>query len=481
MFKKHSRLRESFRLKFNRIHKIMAGAAAFAAAFTFGVQSASADENLATVYHIYLNDTYVGTIDNKDLIIDVEKEKVEEAQGKYQDFELTVEDMEIVPEQMFRPVADNNEALNKLKSELDVAVKSTTIQIGDKSVAHFSSKEDAEKVLNEYKKKFVSEDVLKQLEQPDEIKHSEPLKEGQSRITDVSFSENVSLTEQKVSPDEVLTVEEGVKLLEKGTLEEKEYEVKDSDNLSEIASSHDLGLEELLKLNPGLKDDSVINKGDKLKVTEYLPFVKVLVQEEVSEKQVVEYETETIEDSSKFKGETETKQKGENGEKLLNYVVHKENGSEVKRETLKEETLKEPVKEIIVEGTKVIPSRGTGNLDWPAVGGYISSKMGTRWGKMHKGIDIARPSDRTIKAADNGKIVSAGNDGAYGNKIEIDHNNGLRTVYAHLDSLSVSVGDTVSKGQKIGVMGSTGRSTGVHLHFEVYKNGSLQDPLKYVK
>ena len=67
-------------------------------------------------------------------------------------------------------------------------------------------------------------------------------------------------------------------------------------------------------------------------------------------------------------------------------------------------------------------------------------------GKMHKGIDIARPSDLTIKAADNGVVVSAGYDGGYGNKIVIDHQNGIRTVYAHLASIGVSVGQTVAKG-----------------------------------
>ena len=103
--------------------------------------------------------------------------------------------------------------------------------------------------------------------------------------------------------------------------------------------------------------------------------------------------------------------------------------------------------------------------------------MGTRWGSMHRGIDIARPSSRSILAADNGVVVSAGWSGAYGNRIEIDHNNGYKTLYAHLSSINVSVGQTVSRGSKIGVMGSTGRSTGVHLHFEVTKNGSLVNPL----
>ena len=120
-------------------------------------------------------------------------------------------------------------------------------------------------------------------------------------------------------------------------------------------------------------------------------------------------------------------------------------------------------------------------MAWPTVGGYISSHQGYRWGRFHKGIDIARPSNRTIKAADNGTVTFAGWDGAYGNKVVINHNNGMRTVYAHLASINVSVGQTVEKGRKIGVMGSTGNSTGVHLHFEVYKNGSLKNPLNYLK
>ncbi|MDV2888283.1 peptidase M23, partial [Alkalihalophilus pseudofirmus] len=79
--------------------------------------------------------------------------------------------------------------------------------------------------------------------------------------------------------------------------------------------------------------------------------------------------------------------------------------------------LKQPVKRIIIKGTKVIPSHGEGSFAWPTAGGYISSQMGYRWGKLHKGIDIARPSDRTIKAADNGIVVSAGWGNGYGNRI----------------------------------------------------------------
>lgn len=129
------------------------------------------------------------------------------------------------------------------------------------------------------------------------------------------------------------------------------------------------------------------------------------------------------------------------------------------------------------------PSKGSGQLSWPTAGGYISSPMATRNGRMHKGIDIARTDRSTsppIYAADNGVVVSAGNDGAYGNKVVIDHGNGLKTVYAHMASIAVSSGQSVSKGTTLGIMGTTGRSTGIHLHFEVYKNGQLQNPMNYL-
>ena len=103
--------------------------------------------------------------------------------------------------------------------------------------------------------------------------------------------------------------------------------------------------------------------------------------------------------------------------------------------------------------------------------------MGPRWGRNHDGIDIARPSNRTIKASDNGRVTFTGWDGTYGQKVVINHSNGYETVYAHLASITVSVGDVVEQGQQIGVMGSTGRSTGVHLHFEVRNNGSLVNPM----
>lgn len=121
-----------------------------------------------------------------------------------------------------------------------------------------------------------------------------------------------------------------------------------------------------------------------------------------------------------------------------------------------------------------------GYLAWPTVGGYISSYVGPRWGRQHKGLDIARPSNYNILAAASGVVTKAGYTGGFGNRIEIEHSNGLKTLYAHLSSINVTVGQEVNTGTVIGIMGSTGNSTGIHLHFELYKDGALQDPMDYL-
>jgi murein DD-endopeptidase MepM/ murein hydrolase activator NlpD len=116
----------------------------------------------------------------------------------------------------------------------------------------------------------------------------------------------------------------------------------------------------------------------------------------------------------------------------------------------------------------------SGNFVWPA-GGRITQYFA--W--YHKGIDIANSSAPNILAADSGTVVVAGWPDAYGygNRVIIDHGNGYRTLYGHLSSIYVVPGQTVSRGSAIGRMGTTGRSTGVHLHFEVIRNGSYLNPI----
>ncbi len=126
----------------------------------------------------------------------------------------------------------------------------------------------------------------------------------------------------------------------------------------------------------------------------------------------------------------------------------------------------------------VAQSSGNGVFVWPTIGGIITTYQGMRWGEFHKGIDIARPADYAILAASSGTVTYAGWINGYGNTIKISHANGYSTQYAHLASINVTAGQTVNQGSTIGIMGSTGYSTGIHLDFEVYQNGKLLNPVE---
>ena len=132
-------------------------------------------------------------------------------------------------------------------------------------------------------------------------------------------------------------------------------------------------------------------------------------------------------------------------------------------------------------------SKATGSLSWPLpASDYVTSGFGHRESPTagassnHQGIDIGASTGSSITAADGGTVITASYSSSAGNYVVISHGNGLSTVYMHCSKLLVSEGDTVSKGQTIAKVGSTGYSTGPHLHFGVRKNGSYVDPTDYV-
>ena len=131
------------------------------------------------------------------------------------------------------------------------------------------------------------------------------------------------------------------------------------------------------------------------------------------------------------------------------------------------------------------PAQGNGRFVWPVNGG-VASGFGPRThpiygeSRVHTGIDISASSGATIKAGDGGVVVMAGPNGGYGNWTLVDHGGGLATAYAHQSSIGVSVGQRVGRGEVIGRVGSTGASTGPHLHFEVRVNGNPVDPMAWL-
>ncbi len=140
---------------------------------------------------------------------------------------------------------------------------------------------------------------------------------------------------------------------------------------------------------------------------------------------------------------------------------------------------------------KLQAERDLGSRDlsmiWPASGGWISSDYGWRYhpilgyDRFHSGIDYAANTNSPILAAESGVVILSGSNGGYGNCVIIDHGGGVSTLYGHANKLLVSKGDQVIRGQKIALVGSTGLSTGPHLHFEVRVNGETTNPLAWCK
>ena len=188
------------------------------------------------------------------------------------------------------------------------------------------------------------------------------------------------------------------------------------------------------------------------------------------------YEIRYVNTDQYFAGSQTVQTNGSNGESVITADITYIAGEEVSREIIKEEILKEPVTRVVLRGTKPRPTTApTGNFIRPLAG-----RVTSRFSTGHRALDIPAPRGTSVVAADGGTVIYAGNSGSYGNHVKIRHSNGFVTLYAHFSSISVKYGDSVYQGQEVGKVGSTGRSTGNHLHFEIIRNGVQVNPELYL-
>ena len=208
----------------------------------------------------------------------------------------------------------------------------------------------------------------------------------------------------------------------------------------------------------------------------------------VKSKEKSESETETPfevvkqENPELKKGQTNVLQEGTPGKDIVKTVYTLINGIRESGNIVSRTVLSASVPEILEVGTKEVTGMGSGTLIKPVSGGTVTSRFGARDGRRtaHKGVDIACAGGTPVAAADEGVCITAEYRNDYGNLIIIDHQNGYKTYYAHLSSIGVAVGDVIEKGQIIGETGSTGISTGPHIHFEVRKDDEPCNPSEFV-
>lgn len=355
-----------------------------------------------------------------------------------------------------------------VRSKLTYYVYGTELSIAGTPIAVLPSNEDLERLLKDYQDFY-----------------TEP--SDTNTVNSVKFEEEYSSRQIETTPDQIKSVDEVLAILLAGQTNSQEYTVQAGDSWWLIARKNDMKTKDVLAGNPGATEDTVLHQGDKINLVDVQPYLTVTSEGVRTVTETIPFDVVTKTDFNLASGKSVIKEYGSDGSKKVTYSYVEKNGKVVSQEVVDEEVITKPVTQVVAKGPKQTTvsyvSRGSGQISgliWP-VSGRISSYYGYRWSGFHTGLDIAADRGDPFAASAAGTVVSAGWDGGYGKSILIDHGNGVMTRYAHATQLLVSSGQYVSKGQTIGLVGSTGNSTGPHLHFEVIINGDTVNPLSYLR
>lgn len=428
------------------------------------------------VYDVYYKEQLLGTVEGPEAIgswLTAEKARL---QKQYPYTTIVFNDQQVAVEtrRALFPKYNEDEVKKALGKFIEPEIYGAEITINGKRVGVVKDEQTAQSILDEIQEKYMPSET------PVEIASVDSKKEetGKSKLQTIDFMQQVSINRTRINPEEATEREQLLKKLDAGSETQRTYIVQSGDCVSCIADRFDVPMDILYKNNPWIKDD-FINIGDTIDLSTTEPILSVRTVESRVDTLEVPYGTQYVEDPAMKKGKTELKRAGSPGIKQVTYKIEKLNGQTIKEDVVSSEMIVKPISQIVVRGTKVPPGVGTGDFAWPVKKAEVTSEYGKRWGRFHAGTDTVS-ENRGIFAADNGKVVLAGWNGGYGKAVIIDHNNGYQTLYAHMSSIKVKEGQIVEKGEKIGIMGTTGNSTGVHLHFEIEKDGENQNPLKYL-
>lgn len=301
------------------------------------------------------------------------------------------------------------------------------------------------------------------------------------------FVQPVVVTREYTSTSELKDTQAMRAALTANRTEEVAYTVQAGETFSGIANSHNLRVSDLQALNPDV-DINKLMVGQTLTLSQAVPLLSVRTVDHLTYTGPVPYSTQEISDDSMYVGDTKVLTAGVDGVASYDANVTYLNGVEQSQTINSTTVLTQPVTQVVAVGTKERPrTLATGHLKWP-ITGRITSGYGYRsiFGSysFHTGLDITGSYGAAIAAADGGKVIFAGTGTgsywSYGKYVIIDHENGLQTIYAHCSRLNVQAGDRVYQGQTIARVGSTGRSTGNHCHFQVKLNGTTVNPYNYL-
>ena len=301
-------------------------------------------------------------------------------------------------------------------------------------------------------------------------------------LIDIAYADTIEVIEAYLLSDELIPVEDAIDLVTKEQETQIVYKVVAGDSLSKISYENNVPIDDLIAMNDAIEDEySTIRVDQEILINVPEPDLSVIWKEEQIYVEDYEAEIQYVPNDNWYTTQQVTLQEPSAGRRKVVAVTTYKNGTEESREILKEEIYAEAVPKIVERGTKIPPTYVK-----PISGGRVTSGFGARSAPTkgastyHQGVDWGVATGTPVYASNGGTVVSAGWMSGYGYAIYINHADGRQTRYGHLSKVLVSVGQTVSQGQKIALSGNSGRSTGPHLHFEIRINGTAVNPLKYL-
>ena len=430
------------------------------------VMGAAGVLNYCTAYEYSYNGQKLGLVKEKDDVLQI-TDLVQGALTEEKNMKIVIDAKDDIT--FHRKLAldesqidDSEQVLKRLTYMGDLKVKATGIYVDGKKIGAVQDRKTAEKALKDVADKYT--------------------KEGDNiEVESVRFLEKVDIKTANTDLEDLHSEEEMVDLLCTSGEKETVHKVVAGDTLHSIAKKYDVWEDQLLADNKGINSKK-LELGSNIIVKQQAPVLTYEVVEKITYDKVIEHKVEEQKSADIYEGMTETQQAGSDGLSEITARVTLQNGKKVEEEDLVTTVKEEPVTEVVLVGTKERPPTvGSGKYIWPLKDSFTqSSGFGSRWGRQHKGIDLAVSVGTTVYAADGGTVVEAQYSGSYGNVVMIDHQNGQETRYAHNSKLLVKKGDKVYQGQPIAKSGNTGRSTGPHVHFEIRFNGEPRNPLNYL-
>ena len=433
-------------------------------------------------YQVYLDDELIGTIKSKDKLLDMIDKQGKYIKNKYETNKvLAPNGLEVKKIVTYKNKLDSEETVyNKIQNKKPFTIPGyqLTLKDGDKVNRIYATKKNMIKnSLETTVKTFVGEEAYKAYLDGTQ----EKISTTGSEIENVYIQTHMTIKKMNIPVTNNIFIDEASLskyLLYGENATGTKYTVQLGDTIEQVAYKNKINPEEFLIYNPQFTSrTNLLFPGQVVTIGMTDPKIQVVVESKVVSDIETKYKTEERYDSNRLVGDDEVIQQGENGLVRTTQRVYYMNGSQVSAETQSTEELKPAINAIIVRGEKQIPNVGGGSWYWPVnsysflrgIEYWVDPDDGVR--KAHTGIDIADNCGKPIYAGNNGVVVQATSYYPNGIFVTIDHNNGYYSLYAHMSSYIVKVGQVVSKGQLIGYVGRTGQAYGCHLHYEIFTGG----------